>query len=356
MKRETLPVLACLVLGCSSNDEPVFGSHAADSSSSEATAPDGGDAAKSDAQEGATKSTDGSHEAQSDAIRNDATTDAQTDAGDADSVADHLVESSTEAGDSQAIGDAGFDAKEYGTGPCPSSGGEMVRTPLGFCIDKTEVMKDEYLSWLATEPPHGAQIPECEWNTSFAQDDFCRQQARIPGGTSCHDNYAITCVDWCDARTFCIEHGKRLCGGIAGMPITPKEALNPAKSEWMAACTSGGKYEYPWGNEPWGNEPQTQTTGQCDMGTNLLCGGGQCHSPDQGYSAIVGMPSDALEWADACDERGCVIAGDGLMQWKCGCTPYDPFQQHECDGSSSIESIGARQAALPELGFRCCAD
>lgn len=235
-----------------------------------------------------------------------------------------------------------------GDGTCPSGAGdaglgpEMVRLPEGFCIDKTEVTRAQYQAWLATSPEAPKQTAECSEN-----DDFTPACAWPPAGEA---NLPVVCVDWCDAKAFCEAAGKRLCGRIGGGAVSFEKYDDPAVSEWHAACTSGGKYEYPYGatldtKTCRGGDAEDYTTwGQVPVGS--LAG---CHSPDATYQDVLDLSGNAAEWENACDgdgsEAGCHIRGGSFEH-----------NEHGLRCAMARDLHWPRMRAVAAVGFRCCAD
>ncbi len=235
-----------------------------------------------------------------------------------------------------------------GDGTCPSgvgdagSGPEMVRLPAGFCIDKTEVSRAQYAAWLETSPAIGKQKADCAKNADFTPT--CNWP---PGG---EPDRPVTCVDWCDAKAYCEAAGKRLCGRIGGGAVPFAQYDDPAISEWHAACTSGGKYEYPYGAElntkicRGGDAEDYTTWGLVDVGT--LTG---CHSPDTTYRDVLDLSGNAAEWENACDgdgpEAGCHIRGGSFEH-----------NEHGLRCAMARDLHWPRTRTVAAVGFRCCAD
>src|SRR5688572_27587004 len=98
--------------------------------------------------------------------------------------------------------------------PCPGTGGpSMTRIQAGastFCIDSTEVTREQYGAFLSTLPV--STHPRCAFNTSFVPT---RRWPATPTTTK----HPVVGVDWCDAWQYCVSVGKKLCGAIAGGPI-----------------------------------------------------------------------------------------------------------------------------------------
>jgi formylglycine-generating enzyme required for sulfatase activity len=239
---------------------------------------------------------------------------------------------------------------QRGDGDCPAGqanagmGPEMVYLPEGFCIDTTEVTRGQYKAWLETTPSTAGQPSACGDNENY--EPSCNWP---PADNEA--NYPVVCVDWCDARAYCEAAGKRLCGQIGGGGGYEFDSYNDASvSEWHTACSSGGEYEYSYGDEydPLtcrGADAEDYTTwGFVEVGT--LAG---CHSPADPYSGVYDLSGNAAEWDNGCDgdepDAPCRIRG----------------------GSFEFNDVGLRCAMAGDLrwprmrqvvsvGFRCCAD
>ncbi|MCA9646273.1 MAG: SUMF1/EgtB/PvdO family nonheme iron enzyme, partial [Myxococcales bacterium] len=220
---------------------------------------------------------------------------------------------------------------------------DMVRLPEGFCIDKTEVTRGQYKAWLDSNPSASGQPTSCSGNT-----DFTPSCGWKPGSDQ---ELPVVCVDWCDARAFCEAAGKRLCGKVGdGGPYPFESYDDAATSEWFAACTSGGKYDYTYGS--------TLDTSVCrdadaddytEWGLSDVGSFAACHSPDAAYSKVFDLSGHVAEWDQGCQsddaEAPCRIRGGS-------------FQHHaqglRCDMGRALEWPRTRQ--VEAVGFRCCAD
>lgn len=232
-------------------------------------------------------------------------------------------------------------------------GGPMRRVPLPaggtMCIDKTEVMVGAYQAFVAS-----AELPElpadhpahdrCAAKTTHAatcRTDDCR-------GTECE--LPQTCVDQCDALAYCRWVGKRLCGSIAGDALGLAEVNDPARSQWMNACLSGGR---SW---PYGPEYDGQACNTSDHRPRA-CGGPavtaaypECQAPPGPYDQVFDLSGNVSEWIDASVEAGgwpelrCVIVGGSYVHW---------WGDVSCQGATLEWPCDAHH---PEFGFRCCAD
>ena len=228
-------------------------------------------------------------------------------------------------------------AESAGMGP------EMVRLPEGFCIDTTEVTRGQYDAWTATAPSAAGQPSACSENTDF-------EPVSSPPCDSSEDE-PVVCVDWCDARAYCEAAGKRLCGGIAdGGAYDVDSYADPEASEWHAACTSGGTYEYTYGDVPdvdtcrEGDAEDYTTWGLADVGSH-----DGCRSPESAYSAVYDLSGNAAEWDNSCDgdetDSGCRIRGGAFEYQGVGL---------RCAMAEGLR--WPRMRRVVAVGFRCCAD
>ena len=154
----------------------------------------------------------------------------------------------------------------------------------------------------------------------------------------------MTCVDWCDAFTYCRANGKRLCGAIGGGPGRFGPSADPRWSQWSNACSSGGKYEYAFG--------ATFDAVRCNgaaygKGTAMRVGSlSTCHSPEPGYADIHDLSGNVWEWEDACQFRtgmndACNIRGGSY---------YNVGRDLRCASAG----VAMRYARSSGIGFRCC--
>lgn len=236
-------------------------------------------------------------------------------------------------------------ASRAGDGTCPpgaASGGkgpEMVRLPEGFCIDKTEVSRAQYDAWLETTPTTSGQAGDCADNKDFTPSCGWPPEA--------DENKPVVCVDWCDAKAFCEAAGKRLCGRVGDGSGYPFASYDDATlSEWQAACTSGGKYVYPYGNDlsttkcRGGDAEDYTTWGLGDVGSFP-----ECHSPDSPYSELHDLSGNAAEWDNSCDTEGCRIRGGSFQH-----------NEHGLRCAMARDLHWPRMRRVEAVGFRCCAD
>jgi len=237
---------------------------------------------------------------------------------------------------------------------CPKGlkGPALVKVPDGrggiTCVDATEVTIGQYAEFLAATSggtaTSGLQPPECSWNATFKPYAQCLDPTYWPGpyictGADCADKPQV-CVHWCDAYAYCKWAGKRLCGTIGGGASPVGSYDDPKTSQWMNACSSGGKYLFTYGNT-------YKDAGACVGAAPPGDAGGQpgCQSPDSAYAGVFDMNGDVWEWEDSCG--GTSGVGD-----KChlrGGSFVDPSAR--CDDARVDDRAANNQ---PDYGIRCC--
>ncbi len=213
---------------------------------------------------------------------------------------------------------------------CPERRPPSLVYVAGSCVDATEVTNAEYASFLASSPDPGGQPARCAWNTTFVPGDW--------PVTADEKEWPVTEVDWCDAHAYCLWAGKRLCG--------EGDVTAPRSGTWFAACSNGGRTEYPYGDafQPTSCRsseiPGTEDPGP--VATMPSCQGGP--------AGIYDMSGNAAEWEDACEEGSpdaavprCRVRGGSYR---------DTMEGLSCD-SFELETLSAQHG---DLGFRCCAD
>jgi formylglycine-generating enzyme required for sulfatase activity len=214
----------------------------------------------------------------------------------------------------------------------------MVRLPLGYCIDSTEVTRSQYQAWLDTNPSTTGQISVCEWNTTFVPTyDW-------PPTTAL--DHPVAFVDWCDAQAFCAGVGKQMCGTVGGGDG------QPARGQWADACSSGGAYAYPYGDQYRpancaGPESTTLTT--VPVATMPLC-----QSSVAGYQGVFDLSGNVSEWQDYCESGTlggvqhdrCVAAGGNFVYD----ITTDSGTRLRCEGGDWVE----RRVGSASIGIRCC--
>ena len=103
------------------------------------------------------------------------------------------------------------------------------------------------------------------------------------------DDHPVNCVDWFQARTFCVWAGGRL----------------PTRDEWRSEASNAGTRTYPWGEQPatcdlavTGNGDQPDGCGR--NSTWPIC------SKRAGNSAsgLCDMAGNVWEWTSSCSDGG----------------------------------------------------
>ena len=212
----------------------------------------------------------------------------------------------------------------------------MVEMPEGFCIDATEVTRTQYDEWLSTSPSTSGQPSACSWNDSYMP--ACEWPPGAEG------DLPVVCVDWCDALAYCSGVGKRLCGKIGGGANALEDHADATKSQWYAACSSGGTQVYPYGDV----FSESACNGY-DSGpgrTVPVASLAGCQSAVSGYQGVFDLSGNVWEWEDSCSgnagatdrcrARGADFAG-GVSNLRC---------DHDTDRD--------RDRQNDDLGFRCC--
>jgi formylglycine-generating enzyme len=272
------------------------------------------------------------------------------------------------AGGSGSAGaqDGGADGSSGKLFGCPTTGGgpTMVRIPGEYCVDSTEVTRSQYKAWLHTNPiAVDLPSPACKGKVTdggpnpFTPDPVCMTHAAVcqeaDAATGECSNHPQVCVDWCDAYAYCKAMGKRLCGKIGGGANDFDDHADATKSQWDNACSSGGRREYPYGDNyqaqtcnGYDNKPSgCKHGGDCE--TRPVGSLGGCQSPSRGYAGVYDLSGNVWEWEDscrgqdandACRQRGGSLASseDSL---RCGYNDTNAYLRNE---------------VRPVTGFRCC--
>jgi hypothetical protein len=221
---------------------------------------------------------------------------------------------------------------------------KSVTIPGGYAIDATEVTRSQYATWLATNPTTGGQPAFCSWNASLLPDATCMSKPSVCSGAACA-NHPQVCVDHCDADAYCRAVGKRLCGAIAGGPVSITFAKDPTKSQWHNACTSGGVNDFAYGNAP--NHSACNDYFALSKTTVPVASMSACQSPVAAYAGVFDLIGNAAEMEDNC--TGTAGASDichprGLSFGMGAAMP-------RCDS----DLYAKRSEVWDTNGFRCCA-
>jgi formylglycine-generating enzyme required for sulfatase activity len=218
----------------------------------------------------------------------------------------------------------------------------MKLLPEGYCIDTTEVTREQYQTWLAsgaTAKPT-SQISDCAWNDSY-----------LPS-TDAHNDWPpvinikapVALIDWCDAYAYCIGVGKRLCGKIGGGPSSPNElSSQPNTNQWVNACSSHGVNDYATGDS---YVIGTCNSNNADGGSNFVANMPDCQSPVTAYSGVYDLSGNVQEFIDTCDATSgmaaqCETSGGSFWFWD---------SQMMCTSSYLVR----RDFKAAWIGFRCC--
>jgi sulfatase modifying factor 1 len=242
------------------------------------------------------------------------------------------------------VSDVDASGGSAGSATCPGTGGPTaVRLPQGYCIDSTEVTRGQYQLWLATNPTSDGQISGCQWNTSFVPDAECMAGPNVYSGPG-SENHPQTCVDWCDAYSYCKGVGKRLCGKIGGGTNDFGNYANSSLSQWYNACVSDGTNNaYPFGTTYGPNLCNGYDHG---IGTTVPVGEMKsCQSPISGYAGVYDLSGNVWEWEDSCNgsdpEARCRLRGGTIY--------YNDYGL-KCDYGDHMY----RNVAGHVIGLRCC--
>jgi formylglycine-generating enzyme required for sulfatase activity len=233
-----------------------------------------------------------------------------------------------------------------------------------YWIDKTEVTVQRYSQFLekVTQPIRwqpdvltpDAESAQCAWKTSPSNpaqtSDSCTDSTK-PESTPFGAEKPIRCVDWCDARAFCVWAGKDLCGGdVNGSFVLPADVPD----QWGFACSPGGS-EYLSGSVP--------VDGQCNVGLSeaeclVLDTQSQCAPADVGSfpkcsasCGAVDMIGNVAEWVLSCDATG--DGGPGTLCQHRGRSFADDLAAGTCyDMPPATDTSDTRDRTI---GLRCCA-
>lgn len=231
----------------------------------------------------------------------------------------------------------------------PFEGGPtMVPVRGGYCIDSTEVTWGQYTEWAAGVMVNpgivlGGQSKECQWNLELMPETSSQGCGEPPVGE--FDVIPVTCIDWCDAALYCRSMGKRLCGSIDGGKIKTQDHADPGQSQWTNACSSGGRNDYPYGDD--------FKPGACYVGVpgdqpKAIQTHPECRSTEPEYGGVFDLSGNVSEWEDACtNDQGvgdfCLSRGGSFIDGK---------EDATCTSSRTL----LRQSTVNHVGIRCCWD
>jgi len=224
---------------------------------------------------------------------------------------------------------------------------KSVPMPGGYSIDATEVTRSQYEAWFLTNPSTAGQPAACSsWNKTYQPDLACMNSDRVYKGPN-SGNHPVVCVDWCDAYAYCKGVGKRLCGKIGGGANDYGDFTDVSKSQWYAACSSGGKYEFPYGAT---YDGQACNSSHKELGTTSEVGSlSSCQSSASGYEGVYDLSGNVWEWEDSCNGTNgisdyCRVRGGA----------FDLYGNHLGCGNDGRYVRGGSESFLPSAGIRCC--
>lgn len=246
------------------------------------------------------------------------------------------------AGGAGAAGGAGGAGTggSAGAAPCttttPKAGMVGVRIQDGSCvwIDAHEVTRADYLAFMLNPP---ATLPgNCQWNSSFDAPeeksplDMCTGPGEPSDASTLSGELPVTCVDWCDAYTFCSHQGKTLC---------PGKLSDLETGAWFDICSGNGKNDFSYS--------KTHQVGSCNDNTASakalvpVTSKPECTTETEVFDLV----GNASEWIDACDSTGenaeCAARGGSYK---------DGPDLAKCAGSVPAK----KKVGLSHIGFRCC--
>ena len=215
----------------------------------------------------------------------------------------------------------------------PDAGGAdavAIDTAVGcFLIDRSEVTVGQYADFLASNPRQRAG-GICEWNADFA-----------PGCSESDEELPVTCVDFCDALSYCEWKGKSLCPAL-------RTSSGRLEDVWESACTSGGRFPGPyldeWTSTTCNGYDNPKTGCESEKSACTLVSSGTLSTTCSSQEGIVHLLGNAAEWTDVCDGdvgQGdeCNIRGGSFLAGGLSCGSY--FRR-------------TRNHSAPDVGFRCC--
>jgi formylglycine-generating enzyme len=229
----------------------------------------------------------------------------------------------------EAAADAGDPADAAPDGACGAGqdGRPMARVGT-TCVDVYEVTVAAYTTFVATSPAVPDAGPQCGANDIHV-DPGCV-------GTPPTDA-PQTCVDWCDAYSYCAWAGKRLCGDLGGGALAVGDQDRATHDAWYRACAGLDDRTYAYGSTYDGGACQTRAAPLVPVGAKKAC-----VTPE----GVHDLNGNATEWIDSCTapstSADCYAhGGDSLSD-----------DRGKCAGAERIGRFDRRTT----LGFRCCSD
>ncbi len=260
----------------------------------------------------------------------------------------------TSTGGSSGSGCTGaFEEIKSNTGLCVAKV-VTITPPSGYSdynIDVTEVTMGQYDAWLATNPALPVSTdPNCGYVRSYAEQGLYLAYTGLDAG-----HHPVVNVDWCDAYTYCLGVGKRLCGALGGGAVEYSAGYDDEnQSQWYRACSSGGTNLYPYGNayqaaycdgaDFWNEDGSAWQT----VAVGSLA---SCVTSTTGYAGAYDLNGNVWEWEDSCSGTGqtapCHFRGGAFD---------NSSSDLSCGNYGQSDSGSNRFITNSNLGFRCCSD
>ncbi len=239
----------------------------------------------------------------------------------------------------------------------------LVPTRLDpLCMDKTEVSRADYAKFLASAPATGKG--ECVGRKPAAPRADCSTRLPACSGANC-ERLPQTCIDYCDAQTYCEWAGKTLCGTADGKMLTSAQIPDTWQNVWSRACKNKTSPSDPGTKYSFGNDANTDACNIGDRaGTGCSRPADACTPLESGtlatcrgvgtYEGIYDLGGNAAEFVygvitdDQGSKRASFFGGD-----------YRDFIKDQprilsCEGTDGTSGFLLDRVET-FLGFRCCA-
>jgi formylglycine-generating enzyme required for sulfatase activity len=250
----------------------------------------------------------------------------------------------------------------------------MVRLPKnlgGGCVDSTEVTFAQYQAFLEDgSVDFNDQPNECALNkslTAFLPTLYI--QAAYKSDEAKFGSYAVSGVDWCDARAFCAWSGKKLCGKVGGGALASADR-NTAADQWWLACATQTQKSYPYGGLTIGGTKRPDTydpslchTDDVTQPEPLLRQRPVTTTCEGGVPGLYDLSGNLLEWTNSCapglagqpQTDSCALRG-GSFNFTGNavlCTSIEGRERVKPEQKGTDDTNGLYYSAF---GFRCCSE